>query len=312
MNDYFSLLCQHLNVQPDRRGEAHCQCPACGKEPKRGQTHFSFSERGAHCFVCGFETDLRHLVIQYGLKDWELAPIKPIERQEKPKREALDFNYLALFYNHNQAGTVYRRWREYKKITDDVINKNFLGYGRFPRYSSKCNHHRLIVPIFGIDGSCIGLRGRSIDCDCGKWLSPAGSQMFLYNWQTLKNAQGKLLFIVENPIDALMLELVNPGIKAVATLGVTIWQDEYTDMIAAANPLRAIAAYDHDVPGNGGTPEMQRDWADEHHGKMPEPGGVKVVNKLLRAGVKSLLFPWPDETQPKTDIGNVIGEMVNA
>ena len=308
MNDYFSLLCQHLNVQPDRRGECHVACPACGKETKKGQTHFSFSERGGHCFVCGSEFSLQALAAHYGIEGDAL--IQPIERQEKPKREApaLDFDRLALGYN--RWPVIYEKWRAYKPIPDEVIDKNNLGYGIFPRHSSRCSHYRLIVPIYD-QHRCIGLRGRAIDCDCGRWLSPAGSQMFLYNWQALKDAQGKLLFIVENPIDALMLELVSDGIKAVATLGVTIWQDEYTDMIVAANPLRVIVAYDHDVPGNGGTPEMQRDWAESHGGKVPEAGGIKVVNKLLRAGVKALLFPWPADSPVKSDIGDVIGEMVN-
>lgn len=307
MNDYFSLLCQHLNVQPDRRGECHVECPACGKEPKRGQTHFSFSERGGHCFVCDLDISLKALAAHHGIEGD--APIQPIERAEKPKREApaLDFDYLALKYSDYPR--LISAWNDYKVLPERIIRENNLGYGIFPRHSSRCGHYRLIVPIYD-QHRCIGLRGRAIDCHCGRWLSPAGSQMFLYNWQTLKDAQGKLLFIVENPIDALVMELVNDGIKAVATLGVSIWQDEYTQMIVDAKPLRAIVAHDHDIPGNGGTPEMQRDWADEHHGKMPEPGGVKVVNKLLRAGVKALLFPWPDETQPKTDMGNVLEGMI--
>lgn len=306
----FQLLQQHLGVVPDRRGECHVTCPACGKEAKRGQAHFSFSERGGFCFVCGSEFSLATLAAHYGIEGDE--PIQPVERQEKPKGEApsLDFDYLADQYSHRFGASYYwEKWQSYKPVPVDLVKKHWLGYGAFPKYSSKCSHNRLIVPIFGLDRMVIGLRGRAIDCNCGKWLSPAGSQMFLYNWQTLKDAAGKLLFVVENPIDALMLELVNENVKAVATLGVTIWQDEYTALVADSGAMRVVVAYDHDVPGNGGTPEMRQAWAESHNGKLPPAGGAKVANALLAAGVQAMLLPWPADTAAKTDIGDILEEL---
>ena len=40
---YWQLV-DALGAQVAGNGEAHCACPACGKEAKRGQTHFSFRE----------------------------------------------------------------------------------------------------------------------------------------------------------------------------------------------------------------------------------------------------------------------------
>lgn len=303
MNDLFQSLYQHLNVEPDHRGEVHCACPACGKEPKRGQVHFSFSERGGHCFCCGLNISLQALAAHYSIEDDER--IAPVERVEKPKREAprLDFDRLAVEYS--LARGVVEKWNRYKALPVNVIDKNVLGYGRLPRYSSKCQHDRLIVPIFGPDNMCIGLRARSVGCKCGKWLSPAGSEMFLYNWQTLRDAQGQLLFIVENPIDALLLELAHDNIKAVATLGVTIWDDEYTPLVVECGAKRIIIAYDADRPGNGGGVTGREAWLSSHN-KLIEPNGVKLTNRLLEAGAPAMLFPWPEDTPIHTDIGDVI------
>lgn len=309
MTDYFSLLCQHLNIAPDRRGECHVTCPSCGKEPKRGQAHFSFSEKGAHCFVCGLDIGLKALAGHYGLTDG--SPVAPLPRVEA----APQYHYDILEHEPDRLAAQYAahpeavaRWQAYKPLPAEVITRYQLGYGRLPRYSSRCQHERLIVPLLGSSGHVVGFRARSAGCDCGKWLSPAGSQMVLFNMATLAFSAGEQLWIVENPIDALLLEQRYP-VKAVATMGVTIWHDEWTHWIVAAKPRRVVVAYDHDVPGNGGTPEMRRRWAEEHNGKVMPSNGARLANTLLTAGLPAVLLPWPEDAPEKADIGQVLGRI---
>lgn len=309
MTELFNSLIYHLGLQPDRRGECHVTCPACGKEPKRGQVHFSFNHKGGKCFCCGAGLSLRALAAHYGLQGDEHR-IARVERPEPVERTG----YNILEHEPERLATTYAshpetvaRWRAYKPLPEDVIRRHRLGYGRLPRYSSRCPHERLIVPLFD-EERVVGFRARSLECDCGRWLSPAGSQMVLYNRETLRRAAGKLLWIVENPIDALLLELRYP-VGAVATLGVTMWHDEWTEWIARCGAKKVVVAYDHDVPGNGGTAEMRQRWAESHNGRVPEPGGVRLVNRLLKAGVSAMLFPWPADTPEKCDVGDIIGRV---
>lgn len=298
--DYFSSLCQHLQVAPDRRGECHVSCPSCGHPVKRGQTHFSFSRDGAFCFVCGYDSGLRALAAHYGLADG-----MPVERRPLPPRpEARHYNIrehapdeLAVRYAAHPERM--QRWQAYKPVNADTIKRYRLGFGALPAHSSRCPHRRLIVPLFEA-GTCVGFRARQVECECGKWLSPGGSQLTLYNARDLA---GKLVWIVENPIDALLIEQRYPECAAVATLGVSVWRDEWTELVRPAR--KVIVAYDHDCPGNGGTAAMRQAWLRTHP-RLPEPGGIKLVNRLLSAGIMALLFPWPADAPEHADIGSVL------
>ncbi len=300
----FADICARLGVQPDRRGEAHYQCPECGKEVKRGQVHFSFSERGAACMVCGYRASLPKLARAWGLVD-DSRPLPaptPAPRPRPARRRATDWGALAAQYAGNPRRL--EAWASYKPLPEAVIAARRLGLGAFPRYLSKCQHERLMVPLFE-SGKCVGIRGRSLGCDCGKWLSPLGSKCTLYNTEHLRQALGKVLFIVENPIDALMLEQLRGDVVAVATLGVSMWQDAWTSLVAECGAKSVIVAYDFDVPGNGGGEAGRMAWLAKH-GKLITPNGIRLVNRLLEAGAPARLFPWPEDTPLGTDIGALL------
>ena len=67
-----------------------------------------------------------------------------------------------------------------------------------------------------------------------------------------------------------------------------------------------LVAYDNDRPGNGGGAAGREAWLAEH-GKDIEPNGVKLVNRLLKAGVKATLMDWGGYPL-KTDIGMLVNE----
>jgi hypothetical protein len=167
-----------------------------------------------------------------------------------------------------------------------------------------------MVPLYE-DGEIVGIRGRSLGCDCGKWLSPGGSRCVLYNAEHLSRVAGKVLWILENPIDALMLELRVSQSVAVATLGVSLWQDDWTERVVGCGAKRVIVSYDFDMPGNGGGKVGREAWLATHD-KLIVPNGVKLCNRLLEAGVRAMLFPWPEDTPLHTDIGDVLAGKVSA
>ncbi len=302
--DLFWALCRHLGVEPDRRGESHCTCPACGKQAKRGSVHFSFGVNGGFCFVCQFKCSLHTLAAHYGLDD--AAPVEP--RPARPPRhryDVLEHDPDDLARRYAAQPEAVEQWQAYKPLSVETIRRYQLGYGVFPAHSSQCTHPRLIVPLFA-GGRCVGFRGRSTGCACPKWLSPGGSRMVLYN---AHDVTGKLLWVVENPVDALLLEAYDARCAAVATLGVTIWTDEYTELVRPAR--KVVVAYDADAPGNGGGRAGREAWLATHD-RLIEPNGVKLVNRLLAAGIRAVLFPWPEGTPVHTDIGALIAERMTA
>ena len=314
----FDAICLALGAKPDRRGEVWMTCPACGKE---GQ-HFSFSERGAYCFVCGAAYGLRELAAILGIGERPADrpfrarphPTARVERQPPPAQ------FAALADQYAADPTVVHRWWEYRPRLEPAIMRAYrLGCGAYPTYLSKCQHERLQVPLI-LEGQVVGFRGRQIDCACekAKWLSPKGSVMGLYNGERLgkgrapgllraplpRTVEGNALFIVENPIDALLIE-ASTAFCAVATLGVSMWQEPWTQAVRDARPGLVWVAFDNDRPGNGGGEQGRAAWLETHE-KDIVPNGVRLVNKLLEAGVSARLFPWQGYPL-KTDIGDLVG-----
>jgi len=146
--------------------------------------------------------------------------------------------YVARYAEHPEAAD---RWYGYRKLGADVVAARELGYGVLPAYSSACSHLRLIVPL-RFQGAIVGLHGRATECDCGKWRGASrhpDHKIFLYNYETLADCHNKQLWIVENPADALLFEQVEQGNAcAVATLGVSMWTDEWTRWLVAAAPSK--------------------------------------------------------------------------
>jgi hypothetical protein len=293
----FDALASHVRVQPDRQGEVWIACPSCGAKQK----HFSFSARGAHCHKCGYSPALKALAEQLGLRDQRpYAAPREVERpRPAPKPWQAQADLLAR--NYAQTPGAAQAWAAYKPISPETRLAHLLGLGVVP--SCKCRHPRLIVPLFKA-GQVVGFRGRLIACDCPqKWISPAGSEMVLYNAEAI--VTGKPVTIVENPIDALMLG-EQWGEIAVATLGVSIWKDGYTDLVRRASEV--TVAFDNDVAGNLHTPEAIADWKKTHPNGNPALGGLVTYNKLVAAGVDASLYDWGG-ADAGTDWGDILCAM---
>lgn len=315
----FADLCYRLGVQPDRTGEAHVQCPFpnCGKEAVKGQTHFSFSVRGGHCFVCGQSASLARLARMWGAETTYVRPVpKPTPKPNNSQKRNFA-EMLRCFEAHPDRVAV---WQTYKAIPADLIEAYRLGVGSFPRYSSKCQHARLMVPLIA-QGQVVGFRGRCINCDCGKWLSPSGSQMILFNGERLGNGEtlgmthgtrptkGRVMFIVENPLDCIMLENYDPDVVAVATLGVSMWKDEWTPFALRAGFRKVVVWFDNDVAGNGGNAKARAEWLKTHP-KLIDPNGIRLVNRLRAAGVPAKPFKWEEDAPVHADCGDVLAGKV--
>lgn len=306
-----TILNRYPNAQPDRRGEYHVDCPFCGKEAQRGQTHFSFSDSGYKCFVCGESGGLYAMSQRLGMTD---APLQPrIERKQDPQpmapwRSNPD-RLLAGYWNHPNR---YTAWQNYKPISRETIDRHQFGYGRLPFLDKDGNWYMsrdqwLIVPLFEHD-QLVGLRGRNLTDKGPKWISATGTSYTL--WGVAEVQPGDTVWLCENYVDAAWLMQTHPEWKAVAIGGATTWRDGWCDFLWMRKPSRVIVALDCDLVGQatGATlSRLRRQWTAEHPGlKVPEPNGPKIANSLLKTGVTAILFKWPADAPDKAGIDWVL------
>jgi len=293
--DIFSQLCQTLNARPDRRGECYIECPECGK----GGRHFSFSERGGYCFVCGFSSSLAQLAKRFELGEVTVRTVAAPKEPAKPRNWQKEPEvWVRHFCAAIDRVTV---WQKYRALTLDTIQRYRLGVGILP--SCACHHRRLVLPIYQ-DGFVIALRGRAIGCNCPKWISAAGSKVALVNVDRLH--EGCTVVISENQTDAILAMQETPEVVTLASGGVG-WNEKWTELLVKSRPERVILWLDNDLAGNPNEETYKKlvvEWQRDHLGaKPPTPAGPRIANELIKAGLKVSVYRWPKGTPAKADLG---------
>lgn len=301
--DLFIQLHQHFgpSIPVDRKGEVWTDCPFCKRQGK----HFSFSERGYHCFGCGKSGSLRDLAEQERIER-QMGYQRPevIVRRQRPA-PAWAAKGIVRYLTSPER---YDRWQAYKPISWESIDKYNLGYGKLPFegdrgwYESK--NDWLVVPLFE-RSELVGLRGRNTGTEGPKWISATGSRYTLWN---IGNARpGHQLWIMENYIDAIMLMERYPEWDAVAIGGASTWQEGWIDKVRAARPSHVVVALDNDLAGQATGAmydKLAAEWKLERPGvPVPSPNGPKIANMLRAAHVPATLYRWPAEAPAKADIG---------
>lgn len=122
-------------------------------------------------------------------------------------------------------------------------------------------------------------------------------------------ARGRVVAIVENPADALLMES-NTSSLAIATLGVSIWKPEWTALLKASQPKRVIVCYDNDAAGNGVRDDILQTWRDLHKkNDLPPQRGLALTKELKQAGLPVEMYDW-GQSPAGTDIGDVLRKFV--
>lgn len=282
----------------------HLPCPACGKKPKAGQTHYIEDHRGGKCFVCGYFVSLDRLREADGMAITRPAPVT---RPTPPRRWQRDPD--AVQQALTRSPRLVAAWQQYKPVSLESIARYGLGLGRVP--SAPCDHVRLTYPVGPIGCTPIGFRGRNLDCGCAKWLTAGGSTTWLMGLDLVE--AGDTVVICENWIDAIALMERQPVRAVAGTAGVTTWRDEWTAGLVAARPARVVVWFDHDLPGQIAHEAVRRRalrlWQAQHGDAAPPPSyGVRVANRLLDAGLPVTLYRWPAAAPLKADIGWVLSQ----
>ena len=311
-------LADHTRAIRDRhprRGfyEYHIACPECRHVSSPKEPHCSFSERGWKCFSCGASGSLRGLMKLVGLDDaggrkWEPAYIP--DDPEPPKLREWMLSGESVLKRMESHLFRFALWGQYKPVSVENIKRLRLGVGVLP--SSRCKHERLTVPVFD-NGRLVGLRGRALNCDCGKWLSSGGTSpetMPLYGIDDAK--PGGVIWICENCIDAALITQQGEFF-GVASYSVSYWKDHWTESLLRLSPEYVMIAYDNDLPGNGGGRQREkfiREWKKDprHENSEPPPAaGIRLWERLRAAGLRADVYDW-GYSPYKADIGTMLQE----
>lgn len=330
-----------------RFGRWQADCPFCGKEAKKSQNHFGFNSAGYRCWVCGVTGTLPMLYnkvykIRVSVDSIEYDVEKVLDAEHREKAEWLQYSreYLDSFISHPRRDLL---WKQYKPVNAETIEEFELGVGILPGVSKKlCSHERLIYPVYA-GKEIVAFRGRSIYCDCPKWLSSGGSQTTLWGQNMLFHRCFVLL--CENPVDAMLVyqqdytselaerffkrlfrkgltpdlpETFLPGIVAVAsTAGASTWDETWTLLLKKHRPIGAMIMFDNDLAGSPNIASytaLVNQWKQEHPDTdyTPFPGASKIAGQLMTYGIPTVISPITDlsnrrNTVPaKYDIGRCI------
>lgn len=272
--------------------QAHTKCPKCGGDK------FDFSPNGAHCFrgSCNYSASLWTYAREIGYDLDSPKPLPAYTPKVKPQTPTYWQKNPQLFLDrYTSHPETIARWQEYKPLSVDTIAKYQLGYGPMPE-PSRCQHNRLIVPIF--QGEQItGFRGRvAVECDCPKWLTAKNATATLYG---LDNVQpGDVVWWLENMIDALLLmQTSTRGYKAVAsTAGAGTWK-RFIDSVVERQPRLVIVALDNDLAGQPNS-ETFPVLVERHKQKTGQeytqtPNGFLIYDALCKARLNVALWKWP-------------------
>lgn len=262
MTNLLKQLAIHLNAELRRDGEWHANCPYCGKPMKRGDTHFSFSDKGFKCFVgnCGVSGSLRKLAKHVGLDTGDY--IAPSYTPEPIKVESSVFPY-SLIERYERHPKRIELWQAYKPIPEELIIRYRLGVGKLPdEKGGFMKTDRLTIPFIR-DGKLVMLRGRAMNNHPVKWMT-CGSPARLFNGESI--TRDCIVIVMENQADALVgwdYWKHENGVPVASSGGAGTWLTSWSEYIRKVNPRGVLIAMDNDKAG--------------------QEGGVKVANSLRAA-----------------------------
>lgn len=215
--------------------EAGFRCDICGdSEKSRTKKRGGIFERGLilhyNCFNCGwahpfpkylkdFHPDMyqRYLFDLKLDKKIEYTYEDQVSRNAEPKKESIAQNPLRTLKKATD-NTFSNQYLKSRKIPEDKLDllyytDKFYEYvnnvlpSKFSDYSLKHDHPRLIIPMFDIMGTCIGIQGRSLEeytdyryiiCMFNEDESPIFG-LDRVDWN-------KTVYCTEGPLDSLFLE----------------------------------------------------------------------------------------------------------
>lgn len=310
-------------------------CPMCGGRDRFVVKTFEDGREGWLCRGCAggsYRSPENYLVERFGISYQQARqaiesggyhsthqpPARPAAQPEPPapprRPTYWQRNAERLIRDYTSHPGRVELWNNYKPLPTETIVRAELGVGILP--SSRCKHERLIVPVRDSFGRVVCFRGRRIACNCTdehgrlkKWTTSAGWRLDGLPLYNLAPDSKGVIYIVENPIDALMIDAFTEY-NGVATLSTSYWRQVWTASLLETAPSLVIVAYDNDLAGNGGGKHREgliENWRKTVPAGAPIPtayGQVLAVT-LREAGLPVVLYDWAGSPAGE-DIGSLL------
>lgn len=307
--ELFLRVQDHVGKHETRNGWTDIDCPFCGATSTRQDPHFGFSRKGYNCFVCGAHGNLHHLAQHLRVPGFDGTDLPPIRHraprpQQAPEPEPTWLREAAAWLEtYEAAPDKCRLWQRYKPLDDSAIERHRFGVGYLPDMGWA--GLRLTVPLFE-EGEIVGFAGRAIPDSrlAPKWLVARGSRRVLWNLDRVRGGE-HVLWIVENYVDAALLNQAVPNWDAVATGMARPLRAHEVRALKGKGVRHIIVQYDNDLAGQA-SGEMKRrlvqQWREEKGFDPPAEGaGDRSARLLERAGFNVCKFVWPQEAPKGAD-----------
>lgn len=197
----------------------------------------------------------------------------------------------------------YQHWEAHKCVNQTSVDRWGLDFAPLPTVSKTTERQlvfdrtaRLTIPIYH-NGELKALRGRALDSTTKpKWKTVGPKQLF--NRDMLADANGGIVAICANNVDAILLMQEYPkinGLPLVAvspTTGEAAWSEDWTADIAKAKPHAVVLFYDNDATGE----KAARRRHQQH-------------NDL---GLHVAAWEWPINAPQKADLGDLLTDEIRS
>jgi len=227
----------------------NCVFNDCDKDSMGTEAHLYFStETGQYdCKKCGAKGNLVTFAKHFGdgIKEIALNPTRP----SVIPRKSMNFDAEQAEACHLALPIQIRQYLNGRGITDDVIDNQMLGYGKF--YSKNW----ITIPIKDVYGNYAFFKLRQ-DPAYGndKITFPKGIEAQIYDWEMLKGASSPLV-ICEGEMDR--LALLSKGISAItSTHGAMTFKQEWIEKVGKGRKI--YICYDNDEAGKKGSERVAK------------------------------------------------------
>jgi len=269
-----------------------CLFNNCDQDSREGEAHLYFNkETGQYdCKKCGEKGNLVTLKKHLG-DNLKIS-------HQKPKK---DFSTELIEECHQKLPPGIRQYLNARGITDDIIIRFKIGYGKFYR------KYWITIPIKDTFGNYTFFKLRQ-DPNFGddKMTYPNGVNAQLYDWEMLTNANNSII-ICEGELDRLLLE--SKGVPAVTTTGgAGTFKKEWIEHFSKFSTV--FICYDNDIAGKKGAERTagmlaELNAPETHIIHLPETlgAGGDITDYFIKHGgtteeLFALASPYPEKIDP--------------
>ncbi len=253
-----------------------CIFSDCDSDSRGEEAHLYFSrDTGQYqCKKCDAKGNIITLKKHFG----DFVPKREIKEEKEQKRNRRTLTPSMVEEYHRALTPEILKYLYERGISDTVIENYKVGYGYF--YGKRW----ITFPIKDIDGNYLCFKLRQDPKDGKEKMTwPNGVEAQIYDWDTLRFSEGRLL-VVEGEGDVLLMK--SNGVESITNTHGAMTVKEFW-MEHFKTDIEYFICYDNDDTGR--------------------KGAYKMANTLLNHGCNKIkIITLPEEVDDKGDLGDYV------